>query len=330
MAVLSRDVRFTRRLLAFLVLWPVTLAGFSVAALHLTGPRSWSAPERPAERVFPAPECNPGAVVWRTPEPPPKPQRGDVWANPQDGMGLVYIPGGDFVMGSSDADKAAWQKEHPGASRVLFTDEQPQRRVHLDAFWLGRTEVTNAQYLRFVQATGHKPPDQWKGGRISAGQENLPVGGVTWDDARAYCQWAGGHLPTEAQWEKAARGGDSRTFPWGFRWYTDVCALGSDAPARVGSNINDASPYGCLDMGGNMWEWCADWYAGDYYREAPRQNPPGPGPEPGQDLWRYRVMRSGCWATTDVASFRCSARRGQNPGIGSAAHGFRCAFSARR
>jgi len=314
-----------------------------------------TAAKRPTERVSPAPEVNRNAVIWRTPVPPANPQVGDVWVNPKDGMEMVYIAPGQFLLGTSDAQVDAWLKGHPGDKREDFEDEQPQCRVNLPGYWIGRTEVTNAQYRRFVQATGHRAPEHWKGGHIPAGLEDFPVAYVTWDDAREYCAWAGGHLPTELQWEKAARGSDGRVFPWGDQWDAKRCrnlelitgrghvsgenraaAFGAwlaslawqawvtshdtvrDGPAVVGSYPAGRSPFGCADMAGNVEEWCADWYdAGAYQRYAKGDLAP---PKTGES-W---VLRGGSWGDDDPGAFRCAHRED----LGSACtlyYGFRCA-----
>jgi len=202
---------------------------------------------RATERVTPAPELNANAVVWRTNEPPADPQSGDVWVNPKDGMEMVYISAGEFTLGTSDAQIEAWLKEHPSDKREWFAEEKPQSRVNLPGYWIGRTEVTNAQYLRFVRATGHRAPEHWKQGQIPSGLERFPVVFVDWEDARAYCEWTGGRLPSELEWEKAARGTDGRFFPWGSEWEAGRCrsfevVLGSDII------LGGAACRGCLAL----------------------------------------------------------------------------------
>lgn len=299
-----------------------------------------SAQARPTERVSPPPQCNPDAVVWRTPEPPAEPQKGDVWVNPIDGMEMVYIAPGESIMGTSDAEIDAWLKEHPEQKREWFADEQPQFRVNLPGYWVSRTEVTNAQYLRFVQATGHRSPDHWKDARVPSGLDDYPVVFVYWQDARAYCEWAGGRLPTEPEWEKAARGGDGRTFPWGFRWDESRCRLfqrsddpitaaepggTNKGPASVASYPSGASPYGCLDMAGNVWEWCADRSARDAYEPYARgdMTPPTQGTR--------RVLRGGSWGPTDLLwLLRCARRQSWEIEHHGDCIGFRYAVDAAR
>jgi len=302
--------------------------------------------QRPTERVSPAPNVNPNAVVWRTPEPPAEPQAGDVWADPRDGMELVYVSAGEFTLGSSAAEIDAWLSEHPEAERSWFEDEQPQCRVNLPAYWIGRTEVTNGQYLRFVSATGHNTPEHWASGRPPAGLEDFPVVYVSWEDARAYCAWAGGRLPTELEWEKAARGADGRIFPWGNEWDRAKCRnfqgitgrsyasssewlsafevwltghdLLREGPAAVGSYPSGASPYGCQDMAGNVWEWCQDWYDENVYRRYARGDltPPASG--------SLMVLRGGSWDDVSPTDFRCADRRFNSPDYRDYFYGFRC------
>jgi formylglycine-generating enzyme required for sulfatase activity len=182
---------------------------------------------------------------------------------------MVFVPAGEFIMGSLDGD----------------ADEAPPRRVFLPAFYIDRFEVTHAQYAKFIAATGRKSPVDWVNGQFSPKLSNHPVVNVTFDDAEAYAKWAGKRLPTEAEWEKAARGVDGRLFPWG-NGTTNRSAWGEWGKERtwpVGSFTNDVSPCGAMDMAGNVWEWTASWY--DAY----------PGNEEldlafGQ---KYRVIRGG-------------------------------------
>jgi len=242
-----------------------------------------------------------------------------VWVNPKDGMEMVYIAPGGFTLGTSDAEIDAWLKEHPNDKREWLADEQPQRRVNLPGCWMGRTEVTNAQYLRFVQATGHRAPDHWKGGQVPPGLENFPVVVVSWEDAHAYCEWAGGRLPTELQWEKAARGTDGRVFPWGNQWDSKRCRNNAKVSAAVGSYPAGASLYGCADTAGNVWEWCADWYDNEAYQRYAKGDltPPKTG--------KYMVLRGGSAFSSNPGVFRCANRSSTHPGYGTRDLGFRCA-----
>jgi formylglycine-generating enzyme required for sulfatase activity len=170
-------------------------------------------------------------------------------------------------------------------------DEKPQHRVYLDAFWIDRTEVTNAMYRLCVQAgLCRAPSDTTYYADTQFG--NYPVVNVSWNDTQTYCRWAGRQLPTQAQWEKAARGTDGRTYPWGEGLACDKanykdCNVGH--PVDVGSYPDGASPFGALDMAGNIFEWVADWYSESYYSGSPPSNPQGP------DSGQYRVIRGGSW-----------------------------------
>ncbi len=171
-------------------------------------------------------------------------------ASPHD---RVFVPAGPFTQGSTRGEE----------------DERPVRKVTLKAFAIDRTEVTRAAYARCVEG-GH-----CKASTVTEGDGNLPVTGVDWDDARAYCKFAGGRLPSEAEWEKAARGTDGREYPWGndsdcaranwgsFEGEGPCAGKNPGRPVAVGSYPSGASPYGALDMGGNVWEWVADKYDGD-------------------------------------------------------------------
>lgn len=161
---------------------------------------------------------------------------------------MVLVPAGPFTMGTNAGGDP---------------DERPQHRVTLPAYWIDQHEVTNEQYRRFCTATRHKPPVHWVGGKYKAGLERWPVVNVTWQDAAAYARWAGKRLPNEAEWEKAARGTDGRIYPWGNESDAARAALDDEAElGPVGRFPSGASPYGCLDMAGNAWEWTADWYNG--------------------------------------------------------------------
>jgi len=338
-----------------ILLWLAILslaAGCSRRAIEAGSPNQPTALQSPAERVSPLPECNPEAVVWAAPEPPENPDAGDVWVNPRDGMEMVFIPAGEFLMGTSDAEIEAWVKEHPKDNRKWFADQQPQCRVQLPGYWIGRTEVANANYLRFVEATGRPAPDYWEGGKIPAGMENRPMIIITWEEARAYCEWAGGHLPTEAQWEKAARGTDGRAFPWGNQWDRNRCrnfslilekdfssedeqllALANwmqehnpeeEGLAAAGSYPAGASPYGSMDMAGNVMEWCAEWYeAGAYKRYAASDLT---SPQSGKE----RSIRGECYMSGSPFRFRCATRIQMSPAEASANLGFRYVREAAR
>jgi sulfatase modifying factor 1 len=231
--------------------------------------------------------------------------------------GMVLIPAGEFLRGRShpwsDYDEVKW---YPNAAR----DEEPARRISLDAFYIDETEVTNERYAAFVQATGHRPPYYWREGKLPAGKETYPVVNVTWDDAKAFCAWAGKRLPTEAEWERAARGpADGKMYPWGDRDPTNKDARYNklDGPGPVCASAKNE--FGLCDMIGNVWEWCSDWYGQHYYKVAPDRNPPGP------EKGLYRVLRGGSWFDVPklflTSSYRSWARQGER----SPTIGFRCA-----
>jgi sulfatase modifying factor 1 len=198
------------------------------------------------------------------------------------GDGMALIPGGEFVMGH--ACKAE-------ETRGKYIDD-PAHVVRVDPFYLDRTEVTNAEYFRFCQATGHKLPFFWGMREFRSGLDfpDVPVVGVNWKDARDFAMWRGARLPTEAEWEFAARGGlEGKTFPNGDTLEPeDACyAHQADGPGRVGKFKPNG--YGLLDMAGNVGEWVTDYYQQDYYSQGPKANPQGP------ELGCFHVVRGGGW-----------------------------------
>lgn len=262
---------------------------------------------------------------------------GQVRMRDADGMAMVYVPAGKFTMGSDDAAitlaAAMCGQFSDGCTRDTFADEQPTHTVTLDAFWIDRTEVSNAQYRRCVAAgacTSTGCPDD-----ADLNGDAQPAVCVSWTQAQAYCAWAGGRLPTEAEWEYAARGPAGLLYPWGNAFdgtrlnYCDTrCPLSRADPtyddgfartAPVGSYPTGASWCGALDMAGNAWEWVQDWY-GPYTPE-PQDNPLM---EAG---FRGRVLRGGSW-DLDPAYSRATVRN-YGPTDGSSnVSGFRCAVPA--
>jgi serine/threonine-protein kinase len=287
---------------------------------------------------------------------------GEIVVRPADGMEMVFVPGGEFQMGSTDEQvDQAWQmcKDYdPYCIREWIETEQPAHTVTLDGFWLDRTEVTNEQFARFVEDAGHQTDAEkkdsgyaWTGsgwGQVDgahwqypggpdtdvSGQERHPVVQISWNDAQAYCQWAGARLPTEAEWEYAARGPEDRVYPWGdtfdckpgsFDDETEIDSYvvsggeGCDGFARTapaGSFPNGASWVGVLDMAGNVWEWVADWYE-DYPSEK-QVNPTGPA------LGDMKVLRGGSWDDTSD-NVRGACRRWNFVDRSGSRIGFRCA-----
>jgi formylglycine-generating enzyme required for sulfatase activity len=173
---------------------------------------------------------------------------------------MILIPAGEFLMGSDPSvDKDAWYSE------------QPQHTLYLPDYYLAETPVTNAQYAAFVQATDHTPPEHWVGGEPPEGKKDHPVVNVSWHDAMAYCRWLAGVtgkpycLPSEAQWEKGARGSDGRIYPWGNQWDAERCNSwegGKRDSTSVWAYPQGASPYGLLDMAGNVFEWTRSLWGG--------------------------------------------------------------------
>lgn len=246
---------------------------------------------------------------------------------PKDDM--VRIPAGEFLMGS---DKKT--------DRLAYRSEIPQRRVYLDAFEIRKYEVTALEYLKFVLATNRSPQLDWRydGGNFQEMMANHPIMHVTWYDADAYCKWAGQRLPTEAEWEKAARGVDGRLNPWGNQsaglsrvnfGRTGLSGPVRDRPERllmyppiiaVDKYENSVSPYGLHQTMGNVAEWVADWYDQDYYKSAPDRNPKGP------ETGTQKAFRGGGWMDS-TTTMRVAMRNGADPNTKINWLGFRCARS---
>lgn len=264
---------------------------------------------------------------------------------------MVLIPGGEFLMGS------------PAGTDGL-SDEQPQRAIYINGFLMDRYEVTNEDYLNFVMATSHRIPENsnpaatlWMDRRPIPGIERHPVVNVSWTDAEAYCRWAGKRLPTEAEWEKAARGGHGWRYPWGNEWdigransasYWAGRTIHFDSGADweafwirgdgariakekglkgevltmpVGSFSEGTSAYGLYDMAGNAAEWVQDWYDPNYYRTAPLSDPTGP------ERGAIKSMRGGSWLKPAI-SLRAADRDWGTMDSRPSGTGFRCAKDA--
>lgn len=225
----------------------------------------------------------------------------------KDGAPMVLVPAGEFTMGSKE-----------------FEYLKPVHRVYLDAFYMDKYEVTVGQYAKFLEATSLDAPIEWNIMNQPLHQKR-PVVRIDWVDASTYCRWSGKRLPTEAEWEKAARGTDERVYPWG-----------NDPPDRlranygkdnwnnhatlvpVGSLEDGKSPYGIYDMAGNVWEWVSDWYDSNYYKTSPSKNPKGP--EQGEN----KVVRGGSWLY-DILFLRSAFRNSYEPSVRYSYNGFRCA-----
>jgi eukaryotic-like serine/threonine-protein kinase len=258
----------------------------------------------------------PKATITLTATSTPKLGIGSTETSLMDGMIQVYVEKGDFLMGSADTDKTAQ------------SDEKPQHTVFLEAYWMDQTEVTNSMYAKCVQAGACQSPlstkshtrDSYYGGVNYA---DYPVIWVNWDDAQAYCRWTGRRLPTEAEWEKAARGTEDLIYPWGDT--SPTCELGNFGlkggncvgdTSKVGSYPDGVSQYGALDLVGNVWEYVSDWYDESYYSISPSQNPTGP------NSGSAHVIRGGSWF---LDTPRVSAvNRAWYVGPGGDNLGFRC------
>jgi formylglycine-generating enzyme required for sulfatase activity len=226
--------------------------------------------------------------------------------NARDGSILVYVPAGAFEMGDGQ------------------DSDCPQHRVELSAYWIGVYAVSNAQYLKFVQATGHRVPANERH-RDSALADHA-VTDVDWNDSVAYAQWAGCELASDAQWEKACRGPLGFIYPWGNNWDATKCRhnsnRGSETTCAVYGYAQGASGYGTYNQSGNVWEWCGDWYGEKYYGESPSQDPRGPAG--GSN----RVSRGGSWRYDDPGNCRGAYRYWYDPGFRNVRLGLRLVRAA--
>jgi formylglycine-generating enzyme required for sulfatase activity len=298
-----------------------------------------------------APADPPTPEPTETPTPPPA---GATQISDKDGMMMVYVPAGEFQMGAIESDSGAQ------------SSEKPQHTVFLDAFWIDKTEVTNAMYEQCVKEGGCKAPSNSSSKTrsnyySSDDYAGYPVIHVSWSDAQSYCEWAGRQLPTEAEWEKAARGEDTRPFPWGdnlncskanywgyathtetktkyyrrygYRWYEEFeievendfgC---SKDTTTVGSNPDGASVYGVLDLIGNVGEWVADWFGESYYASSPSENPTGPGSGSSRAI-RGSLNFTVTGTDSDFWIITLTNRSSADPGNTANNIGFRCAYPA--
>jgi formylglycine-generating enzyme required for sulfatase activity len=281
--------------------------------------------------------CGPAALPITANDLPPKCTAvGQTWVSPSDGVTLVCVPAGKFLMGAGEDDPLAKDSE------------KPQHEVDLDAYWIDRTEVTNLNFGKCL-AAGACHPKQYQTSAASyvpysvhPDTQNYPALIYESEPAVEYCQWAGRRLPTEAEWEKAARGTDPRLYPWGndpldcslANYYVCDPFLSSRSTGpRCGNNEHcktdqvdsypvGASPYGALNMAGNVWEWVADWYEADYYSQSPADNPKGPA------NGDFRVIRGG-GATSISQDLRATRRASGEPEhYMDGQMGFRCAMDS--
>jgi len=318
-------------------------------ALNVTAPAVAVAPTAPptapptptATQVPPTATAVPPTATQVPPTSTPAPTAtptlgaGTVQRRGKDNAEMVYVPAGEFTFG----------------------DENPARRITLDPFWLDKFEVTNAQFQQFADATGSKTDAEklgwgfdfvngkweqvngisWRAPRAGvtlADRQKFPVVLVSWHDASAYCAWAGKRLPSEAEWERTARGNDARAFPWGNIWdgsklnFCDSnCAYswkeasvndGFAESAPVGNYPQAGSPFGAMDMAGNVWEWTADWFSVEYYKTMPARNPTGPA------TGQLKILRGGAWSI-DQTYARTTNRFTVVPEFRQQSVGFRCA-----
>jgi formylglycine-generating enzyme required for sulfatase activity len=286
-----------------------------------------AAPADPQPSNTPRPSSTPRPTNTLPPEPTPVTR-----VTSKDGMVQVYVPAGNFLMGSTERDLEA-----AGLDPDEFSDELPQHDVYLDAYWIDQTEVTNAMFAAFLNERGNQIEhgETWMRADTDAarihqqggiwvpdrGYENHPVVEVRWYGAQAYCAWAGRRLPTEAEWEKAARGTEGQIYPWGNN--NPSCNLVNfrqcvGDTAEVGSYPGGSSPYGALDMAGNVMEWVSDLYSETYYSNSPTSNPQGP-------TSGWGILRGGTWASVPFGvrvTFRFWSCRHSSSYEDS---GFRCA-----
>jgi formylglycine-generating enzyme required for sulfatase activity len=229
---------------------------------------------------------------------------------------MMFIPAGEFMMGcNSEVDKEC------------IEDEKPYHRVYLDDYYMDKHEVTAGDYEKCVNA---KSCSKLNSGSIcnngNSRKSNHPINCVNWNQADNFCKWAGKRLPTEAEWEKAARGTDGRIYPWGNEFdcnksCNSVKPCNHNSTCTAGSIPADMSPFGAMDMGGNVWEWVADWYGAGYFKISPSNNPRG------ASSGKYRVLRGGSWGVSHPEILRVSYRFWINPTANNWDWGFRCARS---
>jgi len=280
----------------------------------------------PVPTELPAPSDTPTQAPLPTFTGIPSLGIGSSWVRPADGMVMMYVPQGAFTMGDTNEQAMAeCQQVATDCKPDYFTDEQPPHSVVLEAFWIDKTELTNEMYAKCVNAGACQAPSSPSSNTRTSyygnpQYDNYPVIFVNWQDAHDYCAWAGTRLPSEVEWEKAARGTDERAFPWGNSSPdANLANFKSKDTVAVGSYPSGASPYGVLDMAGNVWNWLNDWY-GVY-----------PGGDPAGSPFfgtQWRTMRGGPWASLGGTSLRSAYRGSDYPVNSTSRLGFRCARNA--
>jgi formylglycine-generating enzyme required for sulfatase activity len=300
------------------------VASASLAPTKLVTPTASAAPPTPSPTVR-------LATPPVRPTPPPAERGIDPWISPVDGMTLLPVPAGDFRMGT--------EKSFVGSQ----PDELPQHKVQMGAFWIDQTEVTQGMYQACVDDGACSPVSDDITAALGADPQ-LPAAGVTWFQASQYCAWAGRSLPTEAQWEKSARGTDGRLYPWGwvgapksgsslrlnfcdascpYAYKDSTLDDGFPGAAPVGQFPAGESPFGALDVAGNVWEWVADWYQSDAYQADRGADPQGP------DSGLWKGIRGGSWLEPSwegsVLPDRTANRGYLDPNSFRVDLGFRCA-----
>ncbi|HEY5627574.1 MAG TPA: SUMF1/EgtB/PvdO family nonheme iron enzyme [Nitrospira sp.] len=266
-------------------------------------PRSTDGDTKPSTKLQSPANGGTASKQIYTVQPPPE-------ITGKDGAPMVFVPAGEFIMGSDKGDD----------------DEQPIHRVFLDSFYIDKFEVTNSRYARFVKAMLLEPPWSFADKDTPIVRADRPVRWVNWMEALGYCLWAGKRLPTEAEWEKAARGPDGRIYPWGNEAPTSAQAVfglkeGTDTVSQVGNRDAGKSPYGVHDMAGNLYEWTMDWYDDRYYSDLTAINPRGPM------QGTSKAQRGGSYTNTPYR-LRSTFRTKGDPMEQEHNVGFRCAQDA--
>lgn len=303
------------------------LAGAAGGAAEVT-----ATPELSTSTPFPSPTATTPPTITLTPTPALGIGSSQIRAS--DGMTMMYVPAGPFTMGlAAEAALAECVITRGACEAIWFADINPPHRVELSAFWMDQTEVTNAMYSLCVGAGVCPPPRMKESYTVEDYYENpayanYPVVFIPWKQANAYCEWAGARLPSEAEWEKAARGPDGRLYPWGAA--RPECALANINPfndsacvedvSAVRSYPNGQSPYQIFDMVGNAAEWVNDWYSPAYYADSPASDPQGPAEG------MAKILRGGSWYT-DEDYANAAYRYKQDPRYYYGFTGFRCAVS---